>query len=189
MEIDRNMKQFTLILGNPKIPADCCEVTLYKDNNYELFGKPISAKDLSKVKFNYLNWIDALMLQRDINLNGEVNILFHQDVIADLLENLNGSPYWGKDKYEALTIFNRSKSSDESEQQRINRKLAKPINPATAKTRKSRVVDAVEKLGYDRQVARDFTNQFIAQNGEKYLNLTPTELAPIIDKFIQDLVV
>lgn len=177
-----NMNNFDLIIGNKKIPEDTATVSIDPNADYEVYGETKSGKQLKNLSLSHLSWLDSQMLKRDIELSSMVSVLYHPDVIADLLINLNGSPYWGKDRYEALEIYKRGNVSKESDTQRIKRKLAKGFNPKTERTRKSRSVDAVVNLGYSREHARQVTDDFLNEFGKPYLNLSPKELAELIDQ-------
>lgn len=160
------------------------EVTLNNDLTYMVYGENLTADQLLKVDFSHLPWLDQKCLLDDIAIKQEVNMLYHPAVLASILKDETASEYWGKRPDEALTIYKRNASTKKVDLN-IERKLAKPVDPKTSAIRnnKARVVTRLEKLGYHRDAAKLYVKEFLDTNGIKYLNLTPKELATLVDEY------
>jgi hypothetical protein len=159
-------------------------VTLDPDLTYQVYGEKISADALSKIDFSHLNWLDQKMLLQDIEIKQEVIMLYHPIIVASIFKDEEASEYWGKNHFECLTLFKRNALKVKVDRT-LDRKLSKTVelnNPHIRMT-KTRAIDGLVKLGYDRATAKLNMADFLAEKGIKYLNLTPSELVKHVDEY------
>jgi hypothetical protein len=171
------MPQISLILSEGT-------VTLDPDLTYQVYGESLSAKSLSKLDFSHLPWLDQITLLQDIEVKQEVIMLYHPIIVASIFKDQETSEYWGKNHFECLTLFKRN-ALKEKVDRHLERKLSKPVelnNPHIRMT-KTRAIDGLEKLGYDRATAKLNMAEFLAEKGNGYLNLKPSELVKHVDEF------
>lgn len=169
--------QLVMELGRHKVILDS-EVT------YMIYGDDCDAQTLMDMDFSHLNWLDERMLAQSITLRREVPILFHPQVVESLENDFENSPYWQKNRYEALAVFRRIMANEEnSEDKKIKRAMAKPVDVKSGKyaQKKFRVVNLLVDSGYDREDAKNRLNKLIVVKTPGVMNLSPDMICKMID--------
>lgn len=171
------MPQINIILSEGTVILD-------PDLTYQVYGKSLSANSLSKVDFSHLPWLDQITLMQEIEMKQEVIMLYHPKIVASIFKDEVASKYWGKNHFECLTLFKRN-ASKEKVDRTLERKLSKPVEPNSSHIRmtKTRAIDGLVKLGYNRAAAKLHMANFLAEKSNGYLNLTPSELVKYVDEF------
>lgn len=159
-------------------------VTLDPNITYQVYGATLTAHELFKVNFSHLPWLDQKMLLQDIATKQEVIMLYHPEIVASIFRDEEASEYWGKNHFECLTLYKRNATKVKVDRT-VERKLSKPVKPNDPHIRmtKTRAIDALVKLGYDRATAKLNMADFLAEKGNGYLNFTPSELAKHVDEY------
>lgn len=159
---------------------------LNTDQSYNVYGETMFAIDIVELDFDHLPWLDQIMLLRDIRLSDEISILYHPEVVQSIHEEIDASPYWGKDRYEALATFRRLQTKQVVDEKR-ERKLLKPVVwDGNMRSKKAKVTRGLAAMGYDRKFALDMTNRFLEEKGDGYMNFSVKEIEKEVDEFARD---
>ncbi|GAA0290504.1 hypothetical protein GCM10009128_06100 [Psychrosphaera haliotis] len=165
------------------------ELEIELTKRYRVYGKDILGKDLLNLDFTHVPWLDQIALLNELNMADEVTILYHPEVIHSLHSKFEQSPYWGKDHYEALAIFQKESANnalESKENARRARAMLQPFDMKTSKARikKNAVVTRLEKKGYSRDLVKKYANEYLALNGSGLFNLIEGEVVDILDEYI-----
>lgn len=163
------------------------EIELNPDLTYQVYGEPAYIVDIMELDLTHLAWLDQITLLQDLEMYNEISILYHPEIVNSLYTQLDTSPYWGKDKYDALAQYKRSQTKSVTEEKEA-RKILKPIVwTPTMSSKRGKVVGYLVRLGYDRPFARDLVKRFLEERGEGYMNLTVNTIGEYIDAYARDI--
>lgn len=161
-------------------------VELDPDVKYLVYGEEISAAEVADMDFEHLNWLDQRVVAQSIRVNHEVSILFHPVVTSSLEEEIENSPYWEKDRFEALTAFRRlQQKSPDSKEEKQKRQMLKEVDLKDPKIvqKRFRIVNQLVARGYERPDAMEYLTAVVEQKGSGVMNLKPPEICDLVDIF------
>lgn len=168
-----------IVIGHRTIKLD-------HDVKYNVYGEEKSAEEVYEMDFEHLNWLDQRVVAQSIVINEEISILFHPTVTMSLEEEIEGSPYWEKTRFEAQAIFRRLSSKEPSEKsQKQSRAMLKKVDmkDPNVTQKKFRVVNKLVSRGYDRPDAKDYMDATIEKHGTGIMNLKLDEICDYVDIF------
>ena len=162
------------------------EIELDIDAKYHVYGEDIDAQAVTEMDFEHLNWLDQRIVSQSINLNQEISILFHPEVVSSLETEIENSPYWEKNRFEALAVFRRlQQKTPDAKEDKQKRKMLKEVDLKESKyvQKRFRVVNMLVSRGYERPDAMEYLTAVIEQKGSGVMNLKPAEICDFVDIF------
>ena len=155
---------------------------------YEVFDKPVTGEYLLTQDFKYLDEVAAQTVESTLKMSNSIARVFHPHIQHS----------WNTD---LECPFRLALTSDKNAQEKFDRlyaKMMKELNhgdlelkrkiigdvelePTHLRQSKARVVGHLIKMGYNRSTARLAINEFLKIFGDGYMNLSPKEVAEIID--------
>jgi len=166
----------TILIGNHK-------VHLNKDEDYLLFEREVTYKEIVDYDFDYLTDTHKLVLAKLLDRANEVPIIFNRDIHDSLMEERENSPFYKKTPYEASIIYRRTSTVDTrlaKEENTIKQKI--DLTSQVVRNRRNKSVNHLVDMGYDRATVMDVLSDMIKELGSGLMALTPTRIAERVDE-------
>lgn len=168
-----------LCIGKYKIPLDPYE-------EYKLFDEDVNIEELLEIDFEYLPDTYKLVLVNIFRRTNEISIQFHPDVVRSIMEEKDASSYYNKTPYEIESILRKESTKSDTEVKEEKKMLADvDTTSQVIRNRKYYTLQMMVKAGYDRAYVMDFLEQYLVENGNGVLNLTPKRISEKLEEAIQ----
>lgn len=161
-------------------------IELDPDEMYYLFNKEVDASTVQKCDFSYLSEIDTIVLQSLLSRSSTIPMRLHPDIVESIKEESQNSPYFNKDNYEIESIYKKESTRDISKVKEQN-KMKAPVDLTDQgiRTKRTRSINNLVNMGYDRSFAMDTLRNMIDRDGAGILNLPPSRISALVDEEIQ----
>lgn len=160
------------------------EVELDPDLLYTMYGETVTPEDIVEADFSHLEWLDQVKLIQELEMNQDVSILFHPKVVSSLYSEQETSPYWAKNKTDALTQYRRLNTREDVDLEK-KRKMSQEVSlqDNAVKQKRFRIINKLVEMGYDRSDALETFTGFLEEKGSGVMNLTAKEIVQMFDEY------